>query len=104
MAVNNRGAYQVGLLSLGLSLALRLGPTLGSFAASPGFWRTLDEVLLYSQTGLLPAPCQPEAYVYAPESHSPGNALVPLPVFPSGGSRKRNRRHLPPFPPRMGRR
>ena len=79
--MNNRGAYQVGLLSLGLSLALRLGPTLGSFAASPGFWRTLDEVLLYSQTGLLPAPCQPEAYVYAPESHSPGNALVPLPVF-----------------------
>ena len=81
MAVNNRGAYQVGLLSLGLSLALRLGPTLGNFAASPGFWRTLDEVLLYSQTGLLPAPRQPEAYVYAPESHSPGNALVPLPVF-----------------------
>ena len=79
--MNNRGAYQVGLLSLGLSLALRLGPTLGSFAASPGFWRTLDEVLLYSQTGLLPAPCQSEAYVYAPESHSPGNALVPLPVF-----------------------
>ena len=79
--MNNRGAYQVGLLSLGLSLALRLGPTLGSFAASPGFWRTLDEVLLYSQTGLLPAPGQPEAYDYAPESHSPGNALVPLPVF-----------------------
>ena len=79
--MNNRGAYQVGLLSLGLSLALRLGPTLGNFAASPGFWRALDEVLLYSQTGLLPAPRQPEAYVYAPESHSPGNALVPLPVF-----------------------
>lgn len=79
--MKNRGAYQVGLLSLGLSLALRLGPTLGSFAASPGFWRALDEVLLYSQTGLLPAPGQQEAYVYAPESHIPGNALVPLPAF-----------------------
>ena len=100
--MNNRGAYQVGLLSLGLSLALRLGPTLGSFAASPGFWRTLDEVLLYSQTGLLPAPCQPEPYVYAPESHSPGNALVPLPVFSVRRQPEEEPEASPTFSPQDG--
>lgn len=97
--MNNRGVYRVGLLSLGLALALRFGPGLGKSLTTPDFLRSMDELLLFTQTGLRSAPRQREPYVYAPESRGPQNAHEPIPAFTV---RREPEKPVPLFSPQDG--
>ena len=78
--MRERNAWKVGIMSLALSLAVRLGPGLTGALAGKNILGQVEDFLLYVQTGLRhEAP--PAELAYSPESHGPEKRWLRPPVL-----------------------